>query len=558
LQNLTQNLRPPTASDGNNPHIGQIDPIIVPLTIQDVQHLHRAGQAFSFREHRAFEPFFSHLGNAALPDIYHSELSVLRGLHDSQPTHGDQTTPLIPIVYSENKRSHLDIKELGDQGVLAFQTLIFFSQPEHLRLLNPVDPPAFSTPEQYLEHYWQKHTTREYINYISRIAGELPPPDRECLATICIPVADLEEGAHIYRTLNAFLNQTVRPEQFEILLYLNHIDAPKYEDTAEADYTVQEIKRFQREHPEAAVNYFCATIKPELARIGYIRKVLNDVALLRYQNRGDLGDDPILIRADADTWGVHRRFIETYLRQFSRNPEVDAFKGPLDWEWPSQFQDPLLVFGLRLNEILPHSADLLSNETSGHGPNFAVRATSYAAAGGYMACASLGEDIYLAQQLKAMRLGSTTKTAIKYAGGNARLWTSARRATRAFELGHAPLEQWSNKETPFRINDPKIRREQTTPDKLRSYDEILDGDDFVQRADSILNSSIAAYHSWRSPWASIQPTVDQLERIFGIKIEISTAGKLKLVNADGLRTFLRRFAQNGPQHWADNLQFPVR
>lgn len=445
-----------------------------------------------------------------------------------------------------------NILELGTPGKTAAVVLDFFRKMVVLGAHGGEPEPEEIEPT--IAKYWRAHT-EAYLDNIGRFSTSMPTLDAQAKTTICIPVADHEEGDNIYKTLDLFRNQSIPLSQFEIVLFLNH---PLFSDPAKQvmpDHTRSEVERFQQDHPELKVHFFQAEIPEKFATIGYVRKVLNDVVLHRYYQRGDFSQDHILVRVDADTCGVHSRFLENYLTQFERNPKVDAFKGQLDWDWPTLLSDPILLFGTRLYMAMNRYAEIKTGEIGGGGANFAVRASRYAAVFGYKPSDSLGEDVNFGRQLKAEREDMPEFTAIASTGARSRLWTSSRRSAAAVKAGNAPVLQWSRESTLFSLCNPDIRKA-PPPQAGKSFAELLQADDFTARLEAVTEQTVAAYSAWHSEDIPRGEFVDAvLHRTFGLTVGQHDDGTIKVTDCSSLKTWLLEFSRYAPDYWATKLGF---
>ncbi|MCB0335983.1 MAG: hypothetical protein KDD62_06740, partial [Bdellovibrionales bacterium] len=228
--------------------------------------------------------------------------------------------------------------------------------------------------KEYLTQLEPEH--REDVLWTAR----LEPMHAECKLSIVIPVASLQEGKNIYRTLDSFANQSIDPRSFEIILYENLMVHSGLPD----DHVGAEISRFQDDNPYLNVHNFIGLLDQENMAIGYLRKFPTDLTLARYFFRGDFSRDHYLVRTDADCYGVHHDFVANYIERFDKNPHIDALKGKLDFALEHFAHDPLIYFGHRLYSILmstrriKHPEDYVSG-----GANVAFRASAYAKVGGF-------------------------------------------------------------------------------------------------------------------------------------------------------------------------------
>ena len=184
----------------------------------------------------------------------------------------------------------------------------------------------------------------DYGSSVFDIACSLEPIEARCAFSIGVPVAAHEEEGYVYRALKSFTQQTVSPDTFEIVLFCNHPDVDRDRKPVKPDGSMQEIARFCDDFPEIRVRAFYQPLSSTEARIGYIRKILTDVTVVRQLRRTGGSEDIILLRADADTHAVRSTLVEKYLQLFSENPKVLSFKGRHEWDWPKYLQDPFYLY----------------------------------------------------------------------------------------------------------------------------------------------------------------------------------------------------------------------
>ncbi len=214
------------------------------------------------------------------------------------------------------------------------------------------------------------------------------------------------------------------------------------------------MDRFIKDHKELKVVVMNKVISFEKARIGYIRKLLNDAVLQRNISRGNLAPEHIMLSNDADNKGVAIEYIQNFIDKFKQNPQVDSYMGQLDWDIESYIRNPLMHIGTRLFQYV--DMYIRHKKMPSPGANFAFRSGMYAAVGGYMSTSTLAEDVDLGNVIRASRIGAKDKRAVDFAGARvSRLFTSSRRAEKALKYGLSPVEQWQNGFSAF---DDEVRK----------------------------------------------------------------------------------------------------
>jgi hypothetical protein len=311
---------------------------VFPLSQPDVAGLNRLANSMMQNDRRSQRAMIEEIGSATAAPLFGRDIRVVERFREFLQTLGSNEAA-VDFQVATGTGGSVSLATLGAEGEIAGTILNAFRKLAILGDLRD-EPDARSISEE-LARYWSGHT-QNYLEQIAAHGDSVQPLKVEGRISVCIPVADHEEGDNIYRTLELFLNQTISAEQFEVVLFLNHPEHNSPDKTVVTDHTRLEVERFQREHPEINIHFFQSTIPEKFATIGYVRKVLNDVTLHRYFRRGDFSRDHILVRMDADTWGLHPKFLENYVKQFEKHPNVDAFKGQLDWDWPTLMTDPTL------------------------------------------------------------------------------------------------------------------------------------------------------------------------------------------------------------------------
>ncbi len=392
--------------------------------------------------------------------------------------------------------------------------------------------------KDYLQRQEQEH--RQTIKDLANEAGPMSP---ECKLSVGIPVAIHQEGKNIYRTLENYLEQTANKNEFELVLFLNHPEKDPKGHKITPDETASEIARFKNDHPELNIRVMSKVLPIENARMGYIRKVMNDTILMRHQERGDQAPELILVSNDADNKGIAKEYIQNYISKFEKNKNVDALMGQLDWDPESYTRNPLLHIGTRLFQFvdvqLKHG-DAMAIASSG--ANFAMRAGIYAAVNGYRASENLAEDVDLGRAIKAARIGSKTKMGIGFAGAKvSRLFTSSRRAEKALKDGLAPVEQWSKGFSAF---DDEVRK--VDWEKIANNVD-LDAPEgkrvFLEQLENVINRTVKAMS-----WAGNDKKLFKNSLSWlGIKCNISKTNEVKIIDADKLIAGLKQYKTDMPK-----------
>lgn len=444
--------------------------------------------------------------------------------------------PLEPVT--ENKKR--DIDPVPDYfGGYGYYEGGISSLEEQKRLREEFSESLKKNPNENLDvkkeiNSYLGRQSKGHIEQIRALADSVEPMTPRCRLSICIPVAGHQEGKNIYKTLSNYLNQTADKESFEIVLFVNHPDRDREGNPVSPDTSISEIQRFKKNHPELSVRMMYSVIPFENAKIGNIRKILNDAVLKRSLERGGDMNDVIIVSNDADNKGVVPEYVSNYIDKFEGNPKVDAFLGQLDWDHETYVKNPLVHVGTRFFQYLSIQArrrDGRNIESSG--ANFAFRSSIYAAVNGYKANSSLGEDVELGKKIKVARMGVVGRVPVAYGGSRvSRIYTSARRAEATVAAGGSPIEQWNGGFGAF----DALR---TTDFKGSEYDfdDVAGRELFVRDVEDILNRSIAAVNSWSAYDINVRRALGWL----GIKYNIKQGGLVKITDASRLIEGLKEY-----------------
>lgn len=258
----------------------------------------------------------------------------------------------------------------------------------------------------------------EYRRELERMDDTIGTPmTSETRTVITIPA--FGEGKIIRKTLEQFLNQKdkkgnpIDPNLFEIIVFENDTEQRQKDETEE------EIRKFKADHPELKVYYAyrrwsTEDIASKVNTVGNGRRYNCDLALLRSSKRKTATGELIVINNDADLEGIKPRYITDVIEQFDSKNYLDVVVGKRnlpDWA----LRKPNVRAGQRLWEIF----DSVMRHTGGGdemspdkrekgwpgmiGENSAMRASIYAAVGGYGPHASLAEDQNLGDMIRAAR-----------------------------------------------------------------------------------------------------------------------------------------------------------
>ncbi len=382
-----------------------------------------------------------------------------------------------------------------------------------------------------------------YRAEIERLAVEAGPMGKEVRLTVAIPVAGHQEEKNIYHSLENFLNQKADFNNFELVLFVNNPVRNKEGKKVSSAETLSEIERFKQDYPELKVSVMYRELPIEQAKIGIIRKMLNDAILKREYDRSGANRDLIMLSNDADNAGMSPDYIQNFINKFDQNPKVDAYLGQLDWDPHAYVRNPLAHVGTRLFQYLSVQT---RRKPGGHiessGANFAFRSTIYAGVGGYETSddsSEIGEDNVLGFKIKEARAGSSRK-AIAFAGAKtSRLYTSARRSEKAIADGLAPIEQWHRG---FGAFEDEVRKVKWS-EKFKKLDFKNEKQVrlFVQDLERIINRTIGV----RYYGPATSKTFKNAFKWLGIKYEVVNDYKIHIKDASKLLKGLEEYQTQG-------------
>ena len=420
------------------------------------------------------------------------------------------------------------------------------------RLRDGNDPDAELDEREETEWYWNS-LPEAHRDRITDLIEQADPMSPTTEIVVAIPVAGHQEQDNIYRTLSAYLNQSLDKNKFEIMLYVNHPETDASGNPTSAQATLDEIARFRQDHPDMPIRVLYEALPRSEAKIGFIRKVLNDAIVKRSLDRtATPGADVIIVSNDADTISMSDIYLENFVDRFRANPDIDAMLGQLDWDNDAYLRYPAMHVATRLflyDEIMKRRG---SDWIASSGANFSLLLKNFAAVGGYDSTQSICEDVELGRALKVARSGAKKKKAVGFAGNKpSRLETSARRAAYVYEtFEDAPYNQWSYS---FSADDDAVRTFTVTGD-LPDMSDPATRTKITESTQIIVNKTLAnlmrGIANSATTGNSFQQYVERSLRFCGLEFYWNTDGKsITITDAtrmfEGLEAFKARMLAKG-------------
>lgn len=400
------------------------------------------------------------------------------------------------------------------------------------------------SPGSRLDHFeeienYTKSFSPEYRAKLEDLANQFGSMSDKNRVSLCIPVAGHQEGKNIYKSLKNYTYQTANTELYELVLLVNHPEKDKNGNKVQPDTTLDEIKRFQDEHPHINVKVAYTILPIEQAKIGVVRKLLNDSTLVRHHSRGKEVPDLLMVSNDADNEGVAPHYIENFIRKYDDNQEVDGLLGQLDWDPESYAKYPLVHVGTRLFQYLSIIGRRRTGRLASSGANFSFRSSIYAAIGGYASELEGGEDVELGRAIVNAR---GTRKSLGFAGANvSRVYTSSRRAVKALEQGLAPIEQWNQGFSAF---DDEVRRFELDQGVDINYNDPTALAQLKKGFEQILNRTLNEYEAGEKLGKG-HPFYRKAIGWLGVKYTVDSKGDISITDMTALIEGLKEYQEYG-------------
>ncbi len=387
------------------------------------------------------------------------------------------------------------------------------------------NPEAKLDPIAEIEGYLDRQNP-DYLKKLKLYDSKIGQPMlRETKLVICIPVAGHQETENIYKTLLSFARQKNNPKEFEILLFLNFPNNLPPSQREAVNRTLREIENAKREFPYLQVKVLPEPLPQDQIRIGNLRKIVTDLALLRQRTAG-ITRDLILVSNDADNQGISEDYVSSYIRYFRDNPEKEGAVGNLQYDPQAFIRFPTV----QLEQELATFLDQVGFENGNvmlFGNNSCMKSSIYAAIGGYPPGLKTAEQDWTGDTIRKLRKKKSTLGFVK----EGPLVTSSRRAVTSHLMGLEESISFGDRESEKKMRDLEIESfpifdyaNKKALEKLR-----IDMERVIERL-------IEKYEKGDKLGKEAAFYKANLEKV-GVKYTIDSSGKIKITNMD---KFIRR------------------
>lgn len=323
-----------------------------------------------------------------------------------------------------NKINH---SEDNCNEVIFLQTGMPMDSIPNETLINDNEAKLNSTIE--IEKYFQR-LEPGYLKQLESLnlqIGKIMNPETKVVA--CIPVAGHQESSNIYRTLESYANQKGDMKELEVLLFINSPEEAIIENQEEIKKTLSEIGKAKVDFESLQVRIVQFFLTRDQVRIGNIRKIGTDLALLR-QKESKIETDLILLSNDADNQGISEEYTESFIEYFNMNSEKEGAVGNLQYDPNAFIRFPVVHMQQELATFLDQ-VGFENGNVMLFGNNSCMKSSIYASIGGYPPGLKTTEQEWTGNTIRRLRKNKSTLGFIK----DAILTSSSRRGVVSSILG---------------------------------------------------------------------------------------------------------------------------
>lgn len=198
---------------------------------------------------------------------------------------------------------------------------------------------------QHIREYLSRQDP-QYLEELRQRATEIGPMSEKTRAMMHLVM--FQEEKYAYNALSQWRNQTANKDTWEITVLVNR------RQSNQEDRTLEEVKRFQADHPEINVHVLHKVFPDATGGVGAARKYTTDLALLRSVNRPSQDGPLYILSEDAETNSVDPKTIERIIKKYDENPQFDALRGKQYFDDNVLRQNDLLKFDRYSNILVEH------------------------------------------------------------------------------------------------------------------------------------------------------------------------------------------------------------
>jgi hypothetical protein len=307
-------------------------------------------------------------------------------------------------------------------------------------------------------------------------------------------------------------------KEFEILLFVNSPEEVQTEE--EIKKTMAEIERARKEFPELQIRVAQAFLPKEKVRMGNIRKIGTDLALLRQKLAG-IKRDLILLSNDADNRGVSEGYVDAYIKYFEENPEKEGAVGNLQFDPNVFIRFPVIHLQQEFSTFLDQVGFKNGNVTL-FGSNSCMKSSIYAAIGGYPPGLKTGEQDWSGKTIRKLRKKKSTLGFVE----DGTLVTSSRRS-----VASTVLKMETEITSGDTENETKIRILDLSSFQIFDYANKEALKNLRQELEKTINELIETYEKGEKLGKNAFYYRTNLEKV-GIKYIVDSTGIIHIVNMD--------------------------
>ena len=374
--------------------------------------------------------------------------------------------PIIPIIARRplEKGEYAKLKEEGPDG----STYLYLtgSQEDRVRWEKnrsprlKKNPDAILSQKEELDWYFKKQSKERGENYVKELDSFVGQNEvlknlrKDTKIAVCMPVAAAQEYENVYNTLSLYSQQDKQSKEKTVIIM--NVNWPDDADMTKVQKTIDEIEKAKKDFPDLQIATFTKTwsrswIKEREGKVyGEVVKYINDTALRAIQKK-NIENDVYLLTNDADAKGMSKHYLSTLINSTEKNKSKDGFLGKIEWSPELYEKYPGYHLSMRTYQLLESSLRASSakhKNVASSGANFLVKASTFAAVGGYNGEMGAGADTDLGRSIKNARFGGREtlpeeKYPINYVNG-AWIDTDPSRSFRYYKEGKGIVSQWND------------------------------------------------------------------------------------------------------------------